>query len=180
MLIKELLNNKVKTRSDLESSTSIPIISMIGQNNSAHTLLSNQSPKSAVFEGFRALRSSLNFFNTNSDKKVYLVTSSISGEGKTYIAANLAIVFAKSGKKTIVIGADLRRPQLYTDFSLKNDLGMSNHILGDKSLKEVIIESNIENLDILISGPVPANPSDALLSEKFDQMLASLKEKYKL
>ena len=178
LLFKELLNNKIITRTDLEKSTSIPILGMIGGNDSAHNLLSKQSPKSAVFEGFRALRSNLNFFNINADKKVYLVTSSISGEGKTYIAENLAIVFAKSGKKTLVIGADLRRPQLYTDFSLKNDLGMTNHILGDKLLNEVVIKSDIENLDILISGPVPANPSDALLNEKFKIMLASLKVKY--
>ena len=98
--------------------------------------------------------------------------------GKTYIAANLAIVYAKSGKKTLVIGADLRRPRLYNDFSLKNDLGMTSHIFGDKSLNEVIIKSDVENLDILISGPVPANPSDALLNEKFKIMLATLKEQY--
>jgi len=178
LLIKELLNDKIITRTDLVKSTSMPILGMIGGNDSAHNLLSKQSPKSTVFEGFRALRSNLNFFNTNADKKVYLVTSSISGEGKTYIAENLAIVFAKSGKKTLVIGADLRRPQLYTDFSLNNDLGMTSHILGDKSLNEVIVKSDIENLDILISGPVPANPSDALLSEKFKIMLNSLKEQY--
>ena len=178
LLIKELLNDKIITRTDLVKSTSMPILGMIGGNDSAHNLLSKQSPKSTVFEGFRALRSNLNFFNTNADKKVYLVTSSISGEGKTYIAENLAIVFAKSGKKTLVIGADLRRPQLYTDFSLSNDLGMTSHILGDKLLKEVIVESDIENLDILISGPVPSNPSDALLSEKFKIMLTSLKEQY--
>jgi len=178
LLIKELLNDKIITRTDLVKSTSIPILGMIGGNDSAHNLLSRQSPKSVVFEGFRALRSNLNFFNTNADNKVYLVTSSISGEGKTYIAENLAIVFAKSGKKTLVIGADLRRPQLYTDFSLKNILGMTNHLLGDKSLNEVIIKTDVENLDILISGPVPANPSDALLSEKFKLMLDSLKEQY--
>ena len=178
LLIKDLLNDKIITRTDLEISSSIPILGIIGSNDSAHNLLSMQSPKSAVFEGFRALRSNLNFFNTNSDRKVYLVTSSISGEGKTYIAENLAIVFAKSDKKTLVIGADLRRPQLYTDFSLNNDLGMTSHILGDKLLNEVIIKSNIKNLDILISGPVPANPSDALLNKKFKQMLASLKEQY--
>ena len=178
LLIKELLNDKIITRTDLVKSTSIPILGMIGGNDSAHNLLSRHSPKSVVFEGFRALRSNLNFFNTNADNKVYLVTSSISGEGKTYIAENLAIVFAKSGKKTLVIGADLRRPQLYTDFSLKNILGMTNHLLGDKSLNEVIIKTDVENLDILISGPVPANPSDALLSEKFKLMLDSLKEQY--
>jgi len=178
LLIKELVNDKVITKNDLENITSIPTLGMISSNDSAHNLLSNQSPKSAVFEGFRALRSNLNFLNSSTANKVYLVTSSISGEGKTYIAENLAIVFAKSGKKTLVIGADLRRPQLYTDFSLTNDLGMTNHILGDRLLDDVVLKSEIDNLDILISGPVPANPSDALLNEKFNKMMTKLREKY--
>ena len=178
ILLKELVNDKIITRVDLEKATSIPVLGMIGRNYSGHNLLSEQSPKSAVFEGFRALRSNLNFFNLQADKKVYLVTSSISGEGKTYIAENLAIVFAKSGKKTLVIGADLRRPRLYADFSLENNLGISNHVLGDKTLSEVILKSEIENLDVLVSGPIPSNPSDALLTEKFKQMLSELKKQY--
>ena len=151
---------------------------MVGRNYSGFSLLSKQSPKSAVYEGFRALRSNLNFLNPNADKKVYLVTSSISGEGKTYIAENLAIVFAKSGKKTLVIGADLRRPKIYADFSLNNDIGISNYVLGDKSIDEVVLKSDIENLDVLVSGPLPKNPSDALLSDKFTKMLTDLKQKY--
>ena len=178
LLLKDLINDKIITRTDLEKASSIPVLGMIGRNYSGHSLLSQQSPKSAVFEGFRAVRSNLNFFNPDSDKKVYLVTSSISGEGKTYIAENLAIVFAKSGKKTLVIGADLRRPKIYADFSLENDLGISNHILGSKSLDEVLLKSDVENLDVLVSGPIPSNPSDALLTDKFKQMLTELKKRY--
>ena len=90
LLISELVNDTIVTRSDLERLTKISVIGMIGKNYSGHNLLSSQSPKSSVFEGFRALRSNLNFFNPAKDKKVYLVTSSVSGEGKTYIAENLA------------------------------------------------------------------------------------------
>jgi uncharacterized protein involved in exopolysaccharide biosynthesis len=156
LLLKEIINDKIITRSDLQKITDIPILAMIGRNYSGYNLLSKQSPKSAVYEGFRALRSNLNFLNPDSDKKVYLVTSSISGEGKTYIAMNMAIVFARSSKRTLVIGADLRRPKLYSEFSLKNDVGISSHILGDKKLDEVILSSEIENLDILLSGPLPS------------------------
>ena len=147
ILLQEIINDKIVTRIDLEKSTKIPILGMIGRNYSGYNLLSKQSPKSAVYEGFRALRSNLNFFNPNADKKVYLVTSSVSGEGKTYIAMNMSIVFARSGKKTLVIGADLRKPKLYDEFGLENDIGISNHILGDKTINEVIQHSEIENLD---------------------------------
>lgn len=178
ILFKELINDKIVTRIDLERSTKIPVLGMIGRNYSGYNLLSQQSPKSSVNEGFRALRSNLNFFNQSIDKKVYLVTSSISGEGKTYVAENLAIVFAHSGKKTLVIGADLRRPKIYADFSLENNLGISNHVLDDKKLNEVILKSEIENLDVLVSGPIPKNPSDALITKKFSEMMHELKQKY--
>ena len=178
LLLKEIINDKLITRIDLEKTTKIPILGMIGKNYSGYSLLSKQSPKSAVYEGFRALRSNLNFLNPNDDKKVYLVTSSVSGEGKTYIAMNMAIVFARSGKKTLVIGADLRRPKLYSEFDLENTIGISNHILGDKTLNEIILPSEIENLDILVSGPLPNNPSDALVKDKFSIMMLELKKVY--
>ena len=178
LLISELVNDTIVTRSDLERLTKISVLGMIGRNYSGHNLLSSQSPKSSVYEGFRTLRSNLNFFNAAKDKKVYLVTSSVSGEGKTYIAENLAIVFAKSGKKTLVIGADLRRPKIYADFGMENTVGISNHILSDKSLSDVIISTNIGNLDILVSGPLPQNPSDALHTEKFVKMMEELKKQY--
>lgn len=178
LLISELVNDTIITRSDLERLTKISVLGMIGRNYSGHNLLSSQSPKSSVYEGFRTLRSNLNFFNAAKDKKVYLVTSSVSGEGKTYIAENLAIVFAKSGKKTLVIGADLRRPKIYADFGMENTVGISNHILSDKSLSDVIISTNVENLDILVSGPLPQNPSDALHTEKFVKMMEELKKQY--
>jgi capsular exopolysaccharide synthesis family protein len=180
LLISELVNDTIITRSDLERLTKVSVLGMIGRNYSGHNLLSTQSPKSSVYEGFRALRSNLNFFNPATDKKVYLVTSSVSGEGKTYIAENLAIVFAKSGKKTLVIGADLRRPKIYADFGMDNTVGISNHILSDKSLSDVIISADVENLDILVSGPLPQNPSDALHTEKFVKMMEELKKQYEI
>ena len=178
MLFSELINDTIITRTDLERLTKIPILGLIGKNYSGFSLLSKQSPKSSVYEGFRALRSNLNFFNTAKDKKVYLVTSSVSGEGKTYIAENLAIVFAKSGKKTLVIGADLRRPRIYADFGFENVKGISNHVLSDLPLSETILKSDIENLDVLISGPLPSNPSDALLTDMFTNMMEELKKIY--
>ena len=178
LFLLDLINDTIVTRLDLERLTDIPVIAMIGKNYSGYELLSKKNPKSIVYEGFRALRSNLNFLNTNKDAQVYLVTSSVSSEGKTYIAENLSIVFAKSGKKTLVIGADLRRPKLYSDFGFDNTKGISNHILSNMSLKDIILTSEIENLDVLVSGPLPTNPSDALLTNKFASMMENLKKLY--
>tara|TARA_B100001758_G_C18416864_1_gene620792 strand:+ start:4268 stop:6607 length:2340 start_codon:yes stop_codon:yes gene_type:complete len=178
LLVSEMLNDTIVLRSDLERFCSIPVLAIIGRNYSGHNLLSEQSPKSSVYEGFRALRSNLNFTNISKKNMVYLVTSSISGEGKTYIAENLAIVYAKSGKKTLLIGADLRRPKIYADFGFDNTVGISNHLLSDNSISEVILESKIDGLDILTSGPLPQNPADALLTDKFIKMMDYLKKQY--
>ena len=178
IFIGELLNEKIITRIDLEKTTKIPLLGMISKNYSGYILLSKQSPKSSVYEGFRSLRSNLEFFNPSQEKKVYLVTSSISGEGKTYIAENLSIVFAKSGKKTLVVGADLRKPKLYSDFGFENKKGISNYILFNEPLSKVIFKSDIDNLDVLFAGPLPENPSDALLEDKFVDMMEKLKKKY--
>ena len=79
------------------------------------------------------MRSNLNFLDKKKDNKIYLVTSSVGGEGKTFIASNLAITFAKSGKKTLILGADLRKPKLFIDFSNDNELGLSNYLTSDKT-----------------------------------------------
>ena len=181
MFLFELFNDNVVTLNDLARMTSIPILGIIGRNYSGYNLLSDQNPKSAIYEGFRAIRSNLNFFNKVHDKtnnKTYLVTSSVSGEGKTYISENLAIVFAKSGKRTLLVGGDLRRPKIYADFNLSNVAGISNYLEDKSTINEVINKSQIENLDILVSGPLPKNPSDALLSKKFNDLFNDLKKRY--
>ena len=178
LFIVELINNKILTKIDLEKLTSIPILAVLARNYSGNTLLSKHSPKSSVYEGFRALRFNLNLLNNNNSSKVYLITSSVSGEGKTYIAENLSIVFAKSGKKTLVIGGDLRRPKLYTDFGVNNNIGISNYINSELEHKELIYKTDIPNLDIVIAGPIPSNPSDTLLDPKFSLLMQKMKDIY--
>ena len=178
LIILDLLDNKIRSRIDLERLTKIELIGLIGRNHSAHTLLSKLNPKSAITEGFRSLRSNLNYKNKSNNHCVYLVTSSISGEGKTFIASNLSVVFANSGMKTILIGADLRKPKLYKDFSTGNDLGLASLLEGSDDINDVIIKSAEPNLDVIISGPSPTNPSDILLSRKFEELIITLRGMY--
>tara|TARA_B100000925_G_C22004532_1_gene472950 strand:+ start:163 stop:2466 length:2304 start_codon:yes stop_codon:yes gene_type:complete len=178
LIIREFLNNKVLTKLDLEKLTNIKVLAVLARNYSGNVLLSNHNPKSFIYEGFRALRFNLNLLNKDNLSRVYLITSSTSGEGKTYIAENLSIVFARSGKKTLVIGGDLRRPKLYTDFGLNNNIGISNYINSDVDYEQLIHKSEISNLDILIAGPLPSNPSDTLLDPKFKSLMEKLKDIY--
>ena len=178
LLILDIINDKIQSRIELERLTKIKLIGLVGRNHSAHNLLSQLNPKSAISEGFRALRSNLNYSDKELKDKVYLITSSISGEGKTFIASNLAVVFANSGKKTLLLGADLRRPKIYEDFATNNNKGLSTILSGKHTFKDVVIETEEENLDVIISGPSPSNPSDMLLNEIFEKLISELKNKY--
>ena len=178
LIIVDFFNDKIKSRIDLERLTKIKLIGLIGRNHTAHNLLTKLNPKSAISEGFRTLRSNLEYIDKDSKQKLYLVTSSISGEGKTFVASNLAVVFANSGKKTLLLGADLRRPKIYEDFNNDNKKGLSTILSGENSFKDVVINTEDNNLDVIISGPTPFNPSDMLLNKNFEDLISLLKKKY--
>ena len=177
-LFFDLFNDKILSRFDIEKLSSIPIVGIIGRNNNINNLLSKINPKSMIFEGFRAIRSDLSSLLEEMNGKIVLITSSISGEGKTFFAENLAIVFAKTSNKTLLIGADLRKPKLWKDFKLNNNLGLSNYLSGDIKLEEIINNVKINNLDVITSGPVPKDPAEMLHCEKFTSFINLVKNKY--
>jgi capsular exopolysaccharide synthesis family protein len=177
-ILFELFNNRVQSREDIEKFTDIPFIGSVGHAVIGSNLLVYKKPKSAMAEAYRAVRSNLNYFTEGKDKKTFLVTSSISGEGKTFTTINLATVFAYSGKKTIIVGADMRRPRIFDDFELTNDKGLSSYLSGQKSIYDCIQETKIPNLDLLSAGPVPPNPSELLLKKKFSDIFEILFKKY--
>ena len=107
-----------------------------------------------------------------------MVTSSVSGEGKTFCSINIATVFAMSEKKTIIIGLDLRKPKIFDDFKITNEIGAVNYLIGQKTLDDVIQNTHIPFLDVITSGPVPPNPSELIMSDAMNEMLEELKHKY--
>ena len=102
----------------------------------------------------------------------------MSGEGKTFVSINMATVFALSGKKTILVGFDLRKPKIFQDFGLNNDVGVVNYLISEETESTVIQKTTIENLDLITSGPIPPNPSELILSSATDELITSLKEQY--
>ncbi|MDZ7614674.1 MAG: polysaccharide biosynthesis tyrosine autokinase [Flavobacteriaceae bacterium] len=163
---KEVLDNKITTVEEIERMYKIPVLGVLGKNNYENRLVVFNKPNSTIAESFRGLRSNIQFLlKRESKNKTILITSSVSKEGKTMCALNMASVFALSGKKTLIIGFDLRKPQMHVEFDCKNDKGIVNYLIGDSNLEEVIQHSKIENLDFISSGPVPPNPSELILSE---------------
>ncbi len=179
ILIKEALNTKILTVEELEKLFDIPVLGVIGSGNIDSYLAVFDKPKSSLAESFRALRSNIQFlFKKGTNSKTIVITSSVSGEGKTLTSINMATVFALSEKKTILLGLDLRKPKLHDDFNVKNDVGVVNYLIDQLGIPDIIKSTKIPNLDIITSGPVPPNPSELLLSTQTNDLMTYLKEHY--
>ena len=175
----EILNDKILYREDIDQNSDIPFLGVIGHKKYQDNLVVKKSPKSSVAESFRTIRSNIEFFAAEKESKIVLITSSISSEGKTFCAINLASVFSLSGKKTVLIGGDMRKPKLFSDFGSFNNKGLSNYLINDASFEEVIQATNMENLDLITSGPLPPNPSELLMTDRFETLMKRLSEDYK-
>lgn len=178
VLLILFFNTSIIDKNDIETVTKIPIIGIIGHSNKGSSNVVIDSPKSVISEAFRGVRTNLGYMTAGKDKIVVVITSSVSGEGKTFCAINLASIYALSGKKTLLLGADLRRPKIYMDFGLNNNIGMSNYLINKATFEEVIQLTNLENLDIILSGPVPPNPAELLGSPATEELINKAKEKY--
>ena len=175
------VNNSIQNTEDISKLTKIPLIGVVGVNKENTNLAVFDRPKSSLSESFRAIRSSLQFLykQQNVDgAKTLMITSSVSGEGKTFCSINIATVFALSEKKTVVIGLDLRKPKLATEFNLSNEAGIVNYLIKQKTVDEIINHTHIPFLDVILSGPVPPNPSEMIMSDGMGELIEELKKKY--
>ena len=175
------VNNSIQNTEDISKLTQIPLIGIIGINKDSLSLAVFDKPKSALSEAFRAIRSSLQFLYKKqqvSGSKTLMITSSISGEGKTFCSINIATVFALSEKKTVIVGLDLRKPKIFDDFNIGNDIGVVNYLIGQKSVDEIVQKTDVPFLDVITSGPIPPNPSELIISDAMGELLEDLKTKY--
>lgn len=177
IFLRFVLNNKL-TDDDISKIADLPVVGNIPHNNEKTNTVVIDSPNSAIAEAFRLLRTRMQFLTKEAIAPVILITSSLPGDGKTFVAINLASIYSLLGKKTILVGFDLRKPKIYQDFNLKNDKGVSTWLIGKDKLQEIIQETSFENLSIITAGPVPPNPSELTSLGKTDELISMLKEKY--
>lgn len=144
-----------------------------------------ENPKSPEAEMFRNLRTNIQFMNADSEKKVMVVTSTVPGEGKSYVTSNLAAAFVQIDKKVLIIDADMRKGRQYGIFNLRPRPGISNYLSGvvdqifkDKKddIKNYIQETEVKNLYLITAGSVPPNPSELLVSNKMNNIIDDLTE----
>ena len=175
------VNNAVQNAEDVSKQTQIPLIGVVGVYKDKGELAVFDKPKSAMSESFRAIRSSLQFLYKKQKLeggKTLMITSSISGEGKTFCSINIATVFALSEKKTLIVGLDLRKPKLAEEFGLSNESGVVNYLIRQKKLEEIANTTQVPYLDVILSGPVPPNPSELIIGETMAEFIQELKTKY--
>ncbi len=178
ILIADTFNNKVREDDDIKRITDLPITGHIPHSPLKKNTVVFDEPGSPSAEAFRSLRSRMQFFTKEAKIPVILLTSSMPDEGKTFMAINLASVYSLMGKKTVLVGFDLRKPKIYSDFGFVNDHGVSTWLIGKDGLHDIIKETHYENLAIIPAGPVPPNPSELIALEKTEELLRLLKEKY--
>jgi tyrosine-protein kinase Etk/Wzc len=179
--LKELLNDKITTRSDVTSRSSIPIIGeVIHNSDQKRRLVVSFDDRSVMGEQFRMMRANIPLLTKGSDKKVILVTSTTSGEGKTFCSLNLGAVYAVAGKRTVILEMDLRKPKVTEALNIPSSLkGLTHYISDQATLDELPIAiPNVSNLYIIPAGIIPPNPSEILMDAKMDTMFQYLKEKF--
>ena len=164
----------------MERRTKVPFGGVLVQNHHGEHVAVREGVNSASAELFRLLRTNIHFMlPPNTSNPVILVTSNINGEGKSYVATNLAMSLALLGKKVALVGLDIRKPMLAQYLNLPSQ-GLLTSYLSDSNytLEDVIIPSDTAGLDILPAGIVPPNPNELLMGERLDQLFAELRQRY--
>lgn len=177
MLAQSLLNTTINTKEEIIALTRVPVIGEINHNDSSDNLIVANQSRSAISEQFRALRTNLSFYLKNNSQKAILVTSSMSGEGKSFSAINLANTLALTGKKVLLMELDLRKPGLSAKLNISNSIGFSNYTIDESvTIKDIIKPLTInKNMFIISSGPLPPNPAETLMSERMPELIEQLK-----
>ena len=182
IFVVAFLDDRVKSAFDIEGTVGlsmlgvVPRIKKLDSNSKAQAVASNIDRH--VTEAFRSIHSALKISEESKNAKVIVTTSTVPGEGKSFISSNLALTFANHGEKTLLLDGDLRLPNVARSLQLENDFGMLDHIEKEVALDEVIMKAVYPNLDVLPSGGKSKNPTQVLNSAKFEAMLADLRDRY--
>jgi len=183
IILIRLLNPYIYDKETVESLTSIPILGVIRKfpdeiDEDNTQILAVSRPKSVFAESVRSVRTNLNFVASEKSSKIICITSEVAGEGKSFIAVNLSSTLSLIDKKIILIAADLRRSKLHKTFHMPNDKGLSNYLANQCEVDDIIRKTGMDNLDLMLSGPVPPNPSELLHSSRMKVLIDDLKTRY--
>jgi capsular exopolysaccharide synthesis family protein len=175
-----LINNKVKGLHEIETGTHAPILGVIPEmrNKSTSPFYIVDHPRSIVSEAIRTLRTNLDFFTSNNTKKVIVISSTVSGEGKSFLAMNLGGILALSRKRVILLDLDMRKAKTNAYANADPTKGISSILINRYTAEDCIVHTSVEGFDFIPSGVHPPNPSELLLNGEFEGLLTTLRAKY--
>ncbi|UFH56361.1 tyrosine-protein kinase family protein [Spirosoma sp. KNUC1025] len=179
---RDALNDRVRRRADIEEMSQVPILAEIAAsgNKDKNQVVMVANKRSVVAEQIRALRTNLQFLrNKPEDSQVVIFTSSISGEGKSFLSLNLGASLALVDRPTVILEMDLRKPKLHSVLRAPNTVGLSNYLISECTLDDVIQEvPGFDNFYIITSGPIPPNPAELLSGPRLAQLFQELRERF--
>ncbi len=180
IFLKSIFYNYIQTKEDLAELTTLPVIGVIGKSKEAKDdyLIVDKYPQSLTSESYRVVRTNLSYFSPKANSKVVLFTSTMAGEGKTFNAINTGTILAKTKKKVILVDLDLHKPKQANAFNLKNDVGVTSYLVGKARLADIIKETPIENLQVILTGPRTPNASELIVDPMLEEMIKELKTMY--
>lgn len=180
MFVKSLFYNYIQTKDDLKELTTQPIIGVIAKAKEASEdyLIVDKYPQSPTAEAFRVIRTNLTYFSAKSESKIVLITSSLPAEGKSFCAVNLASILARAKKKVILLDIDLHKPKQANAFDIQNDVGLTTYLVGKASINQIIKETPVQNLQIILTGPRTPNAAELILDNSLIELFAELRKHY--
>lgn len=181
IISRYLLYNEINALEEIGQYTDAALLGIVPKYKReipVSQLLVDKNPKSVISESFRSIRTNLQFIANENESKLIAVTSTISGEGKTFNAINLAGVIAFSGKRVIILDLDMRKPKIHIGFNVENDRGISTLLIGKDTADNCITHSSLANLDFITAGPIPPNPAELIINNRMRDLLEYLKGKY--
>lgn len=179
LFVKSSVNNKILSRSEVESRTTIPIIGEIIQTDTDSPLIMKEGNRSLISEQIRGMRTNLSFLSSVEGKSKLLVSSSFPGEGKSFIASNIAIGYSMTGKKTVIIESDLRKPNIAKHFNITRRTGLSVFLSGSANKEDIIFPvPDFPNLYVIPAGPIPPSPVELIMNGRYEKLVQELGEDF--
>lgn len=178
LILRDFMNDTIVEREEVERKSSIPILGSVAHNRrTSESIPVKLHPKSSIAESFRAIRTNLAFFIKHEKFQAPIITftSTISGEGKTFCALNLAAIIAMNNKKVLVVGLDLRKPKLQNMLQTNIPYGITNFLINTHTLEEITIQTDLQNLDVILSGPIPPNPIELIEGDAFQNFVDTIR-----
>lgn len=178
LILSEFLNNKVRTPKEAAKLSHFRLIGTLRHARSQNPTLVKSHPRSTYAEMLRSIRTRMEFIIQRKDKAVVCITSTESGDGKTFLSTNLAALYGMTGRRTILIDLDIRKPNVHTKLGLEGGQGITNFLIGECSADDILVKDTPFGFDFMRAGTIPPNPGELIHSAKLAQLIADLREKY--